>query len=321
MIRVQDFVSLNQSFFFYMAIDYMVINQFLRYLQYERRYSAHTLRAYQSDLNAFASYLEEDFELGDVRNAHADMIRSWVVALMDEGLKARTINRKVSSLKAFYRYLMRQGAIMENPAAQIHTLKQAERIPAYVGEGDMRMLLGEIPAANDFRAWRDRMILLLLYATGIRLSELLSLRSQSFDFSGNTLKVLGKRNKERIIPFSLEIKQEIQTYLKVKQNTFSGQQEDWFIVTNKGRKAYQKFVYRKVNKALMAVNSAKKSPHVLRHTFATHLLNHGASLNAIKDLLGHANLSATQIYTHTTIEQLKSIYTQAHPRAHLKKGG
>lgn len=299
----------------------MAINQFLGYLQYERRYSTHTLRAYQSDLHAFALYLEHTYELLNPAEATAGMIRSWIVSLMDEQMKARTINRKVSSLKAFYRYLMRQGLIADSPVSQIHTLKQAERIPSYVGEEDMQMLLGEVPGPGDFGAWRDRMILLILYATGIRLSELLSLQERSFDFSDCTLKVLGKRNKERIIPFSLQMKDELQTYLAVKQKHFPHEQEGWLIVTDKGKKAYPKFVYRRVNKALTPVNSAKKSPHVLRHTFATHLLNRGASLNAIKDLLGHANLSATQIYTHTTIEQLKSIYTQAHPRAYLKKGG
>jgi len=299
----------------------MSTEQFLKYLQFERRYSPHTLLAYQNDLKYFVSYLEETYEFSKPGNATTEMIRSWIVTLMDQGLKARSINRKISTLKAFYNYLLREGRIEISPIRQIHMLKQAQRIPAYVDVDDMQKLLGDVPAENAFANWRDRMVLLILYATGIRLSELLSLRSGSFDFSGCTLKVLGKRNKERIIPFSYQMKEELQKYLRLKQKTFPQQDGDWVIVTDKGKKAYPKFIYRIVNQALSRVNSAKKSPHVLRHTFVTHLLNNGAPLNAIKDLLGHANLSATQIYTHTTIEQLKSIYTQAHPRAYLKKGG
>jgi len=299
----------------------MSTTRFLNYLQFERRYSPHTLLAYQNDLKSFVSYLEETYGLSVPDEATAEMIRSWIVALMDYGLKARSINRKISTLKAFYNYLLREGGIEVSPVRQIHTLKQAQRLPAYVDMDDMKKLLGDTPAEDAFADWRDRMVLMILYATGIRLSELLSRRSGSFDFSDNTLKVLGKRNKERIIPFSYQMKEELQNYLRLKQKTFPQQDGDWVIVTDKGGKAYPKFIYRTVNHALAGVNSAKKSPHVLRHTFATHLLNNGASLNAIKDLLGHANLSATQIYTHTTIEQLKSIYTQAHPRAYLKKGG
>ncbi len=296
-------------------------NKFLSYLQFEKRYSPHTLLAYKNDLISFSAFLEGTYEIGSVEQATAVMIRSWIVNLMDEGMKARSINRKISTLKAFYNYLLREEVVEVNPVRQIHTLKQAQQIPSYVDEGDMKMILGEIPSADDFTSWRNRIILMILYATGIRLSELLSLTTTSFDFEDSTLKVLGKRNKERIIPFSNQMKQELLHYLKLKQKFFPEQQDDWFIVTDKGKKAYPRFVYRIVNRVLLPVNSAKKSPHVLRHTFATHLLNNGASLNAIKDLLGHANLSATQIYTHTTIEQLKSIYTQAHPRAYLKKGG
>ncbi len=296
-------------------------NKFLSYLQFEKRYSPHTLLAYKNDLVSFNAFLENTYEIGSVEQATAVMIRSWIVNLMDEGMKARSINRKISTLKAFYNYLLREEVVEVSPVRQIHTLKQAQQIPAYVDEGDMKMLLGEKPSDNDFESWRNRIILMIFYATGIRLSELLSLSATSFDFEDSTLKVLGKRNKERIIPFSNQMKWELLHYIKLKQKTFPEQQNDWFIVTDKGKKAYPRFVYRIVNQALLPVNSAKKSPHVLRHTFATHLLNNGASLNAIKDLLGHANLSATQIYTHTTIEQLKSIYTQAHPRAYLKKGG
>jgi len=299
----------------------MYTEQFFNNLQFEKRYSSHTLLAYTNDLKSFLTYLQEMYELSDADKAGADMIRSWIVSLMDQGLKARSINRKISTLKAFYNYLLRERKIDSHPMRQIHTLKQAQRIPSYVEEEAMRQLLEKLSEESSFAARRDRIVFLILYTTGIRLSELIALRSSSFDFSNDTLKVLGKRNKERIIPFSLQMKEELKNYLTLKQETFPYQDGDWLIVTNKGKQSYPKFIYRLVHQTLSGVNSSVKSPHVLRHTFATHLLNNGAPLNAIKDLLGHANLSATQIYTHTTIEQLKSIYTQAHPRAHLKKGG
>jgi len=249
-----------------------------------------------------------------------EMIRSWVVDLMDKKLSPASINRKISALKAYYKYLLKSGVIDKNPTQNIHSLKKGKPLPVYVDQDKMHTLLNSLVPGNDFASLRDRLVILILYATGIRLSELITLKTSSIDFAGNRIKVTGKRNKERIIPFSIEMKKEIEDYLKAKEKIFPNTGE-WLVVTNNGAKAYPKLIYRIVNTALNGYTADRKSPHVLRHTFATHLLNNGASLNAIKDLLGHADLSATQIYTHTSIEQLKSIYSQAHPRAHLKKGG
>jgi integrase/recombinase XerC len=233
---------------------------------------------------------------------------------MDEKFTPKSINRKISTLKAFYKYLLRENLVTKNPVENVHTLKQGQHLPTYVEKEKINTWLDKETKPEDFPFVRDRLVILVLYSTGIRLSELLGLTRASFNFSENTLKVKGKRNKERLIPFSIELRAEILNYLELKQKTFSNPDEA-FIVTNKGAAAYPKFIYRMVNRALTGLSSSVKSPHVLRHTFATHMLNNGAGLNSIKELLGHASLSATQIYTHTTIEQLKSIYTEAHPRA------
>jgi integrase/recombinase XerC len=298
----------------------MSVNQFIRYLQTERRSSVHTVLAYQKDLQSFSTFLQEQFELDSPEDANMEMVRSWIVDLMDKKLSPGSVNRKISSLKAYYNYLLKRGIIGKTPMQNIHSLKRGSSLPVYVDQDKMHTLLTEMLPGDDFASLRNRLVILILYATGIRLSELITLKTSSIDFAGNRLKVLGKRNKERIIPFSVKMKEEIQAYIKVKEKTFPMAGE-WLIVTNKGEKAYPKLIYRIVHTALTGYTATRKSPHVLRHTFATHLMNNGASLNAIKDLLGHADLSATQIYTHTSIEQLKSIYSRAHPRAYLKKGG
>lgn len=299
----------------------MCTGRFLNYLQFEKRYSPHTIKAYQNDLSAFQNYLQENYDVSDLKDIRPEMIRSWIVIMMDQKLSPKSINRKISTLKALYKYLLQGNLITKNPVENVHTLKQGHHLPTYVEKDKINGWLdGEEKKQDDFAVIRDRLVVLIFYSTGIRLSELLSLTPASFDFSENTLKVLGKRNKERIIPLSIELKEAILNYLELKQNTFSSP-DNALIVTNKGAAAYPKFIYRVVNKALAGLSTSVKSPHVLRHTFATHMLNNGAGLNSIKELLGHANLSATQIYTHTTIEQLKSIYSQAHPRAYNKKGG
>ena len=296
----------------------MSVNQFIRYLQTEKRSSVHTVLAYQKDLKSYSAFLEEQFDLTCPEDANMEMVRSWIVGLMDKKLSPRSVNRKISSLKAYYNYLLKSGVIDKTPMQNIHSLKRGTSLPVYVDQDKMHTLLKELLPGDDFASLRDRMVILILYATGIRLGELISLKISSIDFAGNRLKVVGKRNKERIIPFSESMKGEMQAYIKVKDEKFPKAGE-WLIVTSKGEKAYPKLIYRIVHTALTGYTATRKSPHVLRHTFATHLMNNGASLNAIKDLLGHVDLSATQVYTHTSVEQLKSIYTQAHPRAYLKK--
>ena len=293
----------------------MYRQRFIQYISYEKRFSPHTIIAYEGDLNAFFNFLEQTFELLQPEKTSPEMIRSWIVALMDEGLNPRTVNRKLSTIKSFYRFLQLEGVIVNNPSLNIKTLKQPKRLPAYVGKEQMNTLLYKERKENDFEICRNALIIELLYNTGIRLSELIRLTPDSFDFGTNTLKVKGKRNKERLIPFSDTLKDQIGVYLQLKAKTFNGTDSQQLIVTDKGNKAYSKMIYRIVTKELTGYTNGKKSPHVLRHTFATHMLNNGAGLQTIKDLLGHSNLSTTQIYTHTTIEQLKSIYSHAHPRA------
>ncbi len=293
----------------------MSVSQFISYLQTEKRSSAHTILAYQKDIETFHEFLNEQFEVSPAGEVTTEMIRSWVAGLMDQKLSTASINRKISALKAYYKFLMKSGLIHSNPALNIHNLRKAKPLPVYVDQEKMDTLLYNLVPGDRFADVRDRMVILLLYATGMRLGELIALKVSDIDFSGLRLKVTGKRNKERIIPFSKEMANEIKTYLQFRDKTFAHAAKE-LIVTNRGKRAYPRMIYRIVHRALTGYVTDRRSPHVLRHTFATHLLNKGASLNAIKELLGHADLSATQIYTHTSIEQLKSIYSHAHPRAH-----
>jgi integrase/recombinase XerC len=291
----------------------MAVNQFLNYLEKERRYSAHTIVSYRNDLTQLSNFLQEDFDLSQVENATTQMLRSWIVALMELGLTAKSVNRKISSAKSYYNYLLRKEVIEASPTTKLVVPKIKRSLPKFIKSSEMETLLDDMQFEDDFAGQRDRLIIEVLYACGLRLSELIGLRDGDFSRYESTLKVLGKQNKERIVPLHSKVQKLMQTYLDLK-----GQQHEspYIFLTDKGEKLYPKFVYRKVNHYLSQVTSAKrKSPHVLRHTFATHMLNNGADLNTIKEILGHANLSATEVYTHNTIEKLKSIYKQAHPRA------
>ncbi|MEJ2594067.1 MAG: tyrosine-type recombinase/integrase [bacterium] len=289
-------------------------NHFIQYISDERRYSGHTLKAYQNDLQTFSAFLEDRFDLRQTGQATLPMIRSWVVELMDNGYSARSVNRKISTLKSYYRFLVKKGFISTNPAKNITMLKIPGRLPAYFEQEALNDIL-DIPYPPDnFLDARDFLLVEMLYSTGMRRIELATLRTADIDFSGNRLKVTGKRNKERFIPLSEKMMEKIRTYLDLRSKYFD-HQSTFLIVTNKGEPIYPEFVNRTVKRLLNSLSGKKKSPHTLRHTFATHLLNNGADLNVIKELLGHADLSATQVYTHNTIEQLKSIYNKAHPRA------
>ena len=235
---------------------------------------------------------------------------------MDNNISARTVNRKITTLKSFYKFLMREGIVDASPMDKILTPRQSKKLPEFVEVEKMNELLDKFEFGDDFQGMRNRLIIELLYATGMRRAELIQITDQDFDLHKFTVKVLGKRNKERLIPFTKELKQNIEQYISSRNTFLEISETDYFFVTNRGRKLYGKFVYRVVRKHLELITTIeKKSPHILRHTFATHMLNRGADLNAIKELLGHANLSATQIYTHNTFEKLKQIYKQAHPRA------
>jgi integrase/recombinase XerC len=245
------------------------------------------------------------------------MIRSWIVHLLESGITPRSVNRKITTLKTYYRYLVREGEIVENPMSKILSPKTSSRLPVFVEEDNMQKLFDEVEFGEGFEAMRDRLIIELLYNTGMRVSELTALREEDIDQSGQQLKVTGKRNKQRIIPFTANMGRKMEEYRQEKTGHFKDQElPAELFVTNRGSKIYPRMVYNIVNHYLSLVTTlSKRSPHVIRHTFATHMLNHGADLNAIKDLLGHSNLSATQVYTHNTIEKLKNAYKQAHPRA------
>lgn len=295
----------------------MTIERYIQYIQYEKRYSKHTVIAYTKDLDQFFSFISEQYETTDIKNINYLIVRSWLVYLMENSISTRTINRKLSTLKSFFKFLIREGEISENPMRKIIPPKSSKRLPAFIEQEKINFLFDETDFGEGFKAIRDKTILELFYATGMRLSELVNLKETDLNFNYNTIKVLGKRNKERIIPFSNKLKVLLNKYLTEKNKKFNLKESDKFLfVTEKGKKIYNKLIYRIVNSYLSKITTLnKRSPHVLRHTFATHMLNNGADLNTIKELLGHSNLSATQIYTHNTIDKLKSIYKQAHPRA------
>jgi integrase/recombinase XerC len=293
------------------------LSGFIDYLKYEKRGSLNTVISYTTDLEQFFAYLEQKFQITDIKDIDSKIIRTWIITLVEEGLSARSINRKISSLKSFFKYHNRIKTITHNPTKQITSPKIAKRLPEFVAQEDMEHLFNEDLFANTYEGWRDRVIIELFYSTGMRLSELINLKFQDIDFYEKSIKVLGKRNKERIIPLGNIAIEALQKYLLFFENKF-GESKKYFhiFVTSKANKIYPKAVYIIVRKYLdMVTTIDKRSPHVIRHTFATHLLNNGADINAIKEILGHSSLAATQVYTHNSIDKLKAIYKQAHPRA------
>jgi integrase/recombinase XerC len=290
------------------------ISSFCDYITHQKRYSDHTVTAYKKDLEQFFTFLEQQYEITLANKATSLIIRSWIVELIEKGISPRSINRKISTLKSYYKYLLKNNLVKTNPLIKVVTPKTSKRLPVFIGENEMNNLFSEINYSDDFEGIRDNLILELFYSSGIRLTELINLNLNSVDLSNNSIKVIGKRNKERIIPIHKEIIDLIISYLNQRKKI--DVKNIYFFITNKGEKTYPKLIYRIVNKYLSMITTvSKKSPHILRHTFATHMLNNGADLNSIKEILGHANLSATQVYTHNTIEKLKNIHKQAHPKA------
>lgn len=294
-----------------------LLRQYIDYLRFEKRASEHTVVSYQTDLEQFCVYLSENGYTSDLSKVAPEPIRAWVIQLVETGVTARSVSRKLSALRSFYRYHARVGNVENSPMEQISAPKVSKKLPCFVEEKAMENLFQGNLFTNDYHGWRDRTIIELFYATGIRISELANLTFASVNLYNNTIKVLGKRNKERIVPFGDTFKTCYQSYVNYYDEKFAGHTENCFIfVTDKQNKIYPKFVYAIVRNYLDMVTAIdKRSPHVLRHTFATHLLNHGADINAIKEILGHSSLAATQVYTHNSIEKLKSIYQTAHPRA------
>lgn len=294
----------------------MLIEEFIQYLRYEKNYSTHTVVAYECDLSQFLEYVEHQFGATDLTLLDSDMLRSWMVSLLENGMTARSVNRKLSSLKTFWHYLQRSGAVSSNPFKKVVPPKTSKPLPVFLKEGEMDELL-DMHAQDDdcFPMVRDRLIIDLFYSTGMRLSELIGLTDETLNLSAGTLKVTGKRDKQRLIPFGAELNASIRHYLKIRDEQIE-RKSDHLLVRNDGSPLYPQMVYRMVHQKLSEVGTlTKNSPHVLRHTFATTLLNRGAELNAVKELLGHSSLSATEVYTHTTFAELKKVYKQAHPRA------
>ncbi|HEY4337966.1 MAG TPA: tyrosine-type recombinase/integrase [Puia sp.] len=293
-----------------------MIQPFIDYLRFEKRYSAHTIRAYQDDLEAFWGFLRAEYGEIGIRDITPAVVRTWLAGLKDAGMSSRTVNRKISSLRSFYKYQLRAGAVEQSPMTAIIAPRANKRLPVFVELGDMAELFESVRFPADWEGVTDRLILAILYHTGMRLSELVGLREGQAHEGTSTFKVLGKGNKERVIPVSPVLMRMVEEYKRLKREELEGADTEFLLVGKKGKKLYPKYVYRSVREYLAQVTTIdKKSPHVLRHTFATHLMNEGAELNSVKELLGHASLAATQVYTHNTIEKLKDIYRKAHPKA------
>jgi integrase/recombinase XerC len=292
----------------------MFLERFFNYLSYEKRYSPHTLISYKKDISQYLNFLKDSES--DYLIANHLVIRSWIVSLISDGLEPRSINRKISSLKSLYKFLIKEGAIEQNPTLKVQSPKVSKKLPAFVEDVKLNELLDRDYFTDDFSGRRDKLIIELLFGTGIRLSELVGLEINKLDLEVKTVKVLGKRNKERILPVTITLTNLLTEYLTMRGKVVTNNNLQALFVTDKGDAIYPKFVYRVVHKYLSLITTQdQKSPHILRHTFATALLNKGADINAIKELLGHASLAATQVYTHNSIERIKSIYKQAHPKA------
>lgn len=293
----------------------MLTNSFLDYLRYERNYSGKTVSAYAEDISQLEEFAKEEVGEFNPAEVKSDLIREWIVSLMDKGYTSTSVNRKLSSLRSFYKYLLKQGMVEVDPLRKISGPKNKKPLPSFLKEGEMNRLLDETDFGEGFKGCRDHLIIGMFYATGMRLSELIDLDDKDVDFSASLLKVTGKRNKQRLIPFGDELRDAMLAYVDVRNETVSERSEAFFIREN-GERLYKSLVYNLVKRNLSkVVTLKKKSPHVLRHTFATTMLNNEAELGAVKELLGHSSLATTEIYTHTTFEELKKVYKQAHPRA------
>lgn len=292
----------------------MSIHHFLEYLSFEKKYSQHTTTAYRNDLTSFQEFCSKEFDDSDIVTVNYSQIRNWIVSLVNDGISNRTINRKISSLKSYYKYLQKTKQILVSPLLKHQALKVAKRVQVPFSEKEIESVLSISEEKNDFETVRNKLIVELLYSTGMRRSELSNLKTSDIDFNNQTVKVLGKRNKERYIPLLKSVLISLKEYqnfrLDIKTN------ESYLLLTKKGKKIYDTLVYRIINNYFSTVSSkVKKSPHVIRHSFATHLLNEGADLNSVKELLGHSSLASTQVYTHSSLGKLKEVYNQAHPRS------
>lgn len=295
-----------------------MIASFLKYLRFQKRVSAHTLLAYENDLQQLQSFLTENFPDEKIERADYSVLRAWIVSLVDAGLEPPSVNRKIATLRSFYKFLLREDVIEKDPTNKIRILKAKKKLPSFVKINEMNSALDggeQFPDASEFTRLRNKLIIEVFYSTGIRLSELVGMKDADVDLMNHTIKVLGKRNKERVIPIHKNLATAIKNYRTIRNREVGKKDHTYFFVTEKGDQCYPMLVQRIATKYLHNTSTDKKSPHVLRHSFATHLLDKGAELNAVKDLLGHSSLAATQVYTHNSMEKLKKVFDQAHPKA------
>ena len=294
------------------------IERFVNFLRVEKRFSKHTVTAYSTDIEQFSIYLIAQYQIKDLAECSHFIIRSWIVSLIEAEIDPRTVNRKVTTLRTFYRFLLKEGKILRSPMLKVQAPKVAKKLPEYVDEPKMEQLLSSKKESETFEDFRNNLIIDFFYRTGVRLSELIGVKIEDVNLYNLTITVLGKRNKIRQIPFTLNFKNEIKNYLILRAAFMQEKEKNnqLFFVDNSGNQMYPKFVYRVVKNAISSVSTGKKrSPHILRHSFATAMLNHGADINSIKEILGHSSLAATQVYTHNSIEKLKEVYKQAFPKA------
>ncbi len=293
---------------------YTPLNAFLSYLQFEKRYSAHTITAYSNDLIQFFDFIESQYDKFELEQVSGTMVRTWLASLKEAELTGKSLNRKISSLKSFFKFQIQKGLLTKSPMETVTSPKISKRLPAFVAENDIEQLLLNLSFAEGWKGFTEKMVIQLFYATGMRLSELIQCKQNNVDLGKKQIKVLGKGNKERILPISVELALELKKYIQQKPDEAQGVPN--LFVTEKGKPLQPRAVYTFVKFYLSQVTTLqKKSPHVLRHSFATHLMNNGADLNAVKELLGHSSLAATQVYTHNTIEKLKEVFAKAHPKA------
>lgn len=289
---------------------------FFSYIRFEKRFSEHTIKAYESDLTQFQTFIKNTYEVNNDEDIRHTYIRAWIVDLIDQKITTRSINRKLSTLKSYFQFLVKRTVLAQSPMQKVIAPKVGKRLPVVVPADRLEFLFEQVEFSNDFKGVRDKTILELLYQTGIRRSELINLVDQNINLKELTIKVLGKGNKERLVPISHNLSRTLHNYMILRNATFPLELFNCLFVTEKGKKLYPKKVYSIVKHYLSLITTEEqRSPHVLRHSFATHLSNNGADLNAIKELLGHSSLAATQVYTHNSIERLKQIYQQAHPKA------
>ena len=293
----------------------MAVTSFLGYLRYEKKYAVHTVNAYERDLRFFLDFIGKEYDVSEAAEVSYGMIRSWIVKMVDEGISNRSVNRKVAALNAYYKFLVKSGGLVVNPLAGHKALKTPKKIEIPFSEEEIRAVLNEIVYPENFEGIRDRCIIELFYATGMRRSELVNLKISDIDFSLRTVRIFGKRNKERLVPLMEHMEGLLRVYIMEREAVVTEDSGDILILVKNGNKVYEALVYRVINRYLSKVSlKVKKSPHILRHTFATHILNKGADLNSVKELLGHSSLASTQVYTHNSIAQLKKVYGEAHPR-------